>query len=127
MRNNSLPRGATRRSFLKRAATIGFAATTFPTIIPASAIGRDGAVAPSNRIAIACIGVGPQGAGDMRGFLAQKDARVLAACDVKAEQREEARVLVNQQYRNEDCKAYVDFREVLARPDIDACLIATPD
>lgn len=116
-----------RRSFLKRAAGINIAAATFPTIIPASALGRDGAVAPSNRISVACIGVGPQGTGDMRGFLAQKDAQVLAVCDVKAEQREQARALINQQYQNQDCKVYLDFREVLGRRDIDACLVATPD
>lgn len=63
----------------------------------------------------------------MRGFLAQENARVIAVCDVKSEQREQASTIVNQHYQNNDCKAYVDFREVLARPDIDACLIATPD
>ncbi len=113
-----------RRQFLK-STVVGTLA--FPTIIPASAFGADGTIAPSNRISVACIGVGPQGTADMTLFLGQKNARVLAVCDVKAEQREQANTKVNQHYKNQDCKSYLDFREVLARPDIDACLIATPD
>lgn len=116
-----------RRQFLNASATAALSAAAFPTIISSSALGANGAVAPSNRITVACIGTGPQGIGDMRGFLAQKNARVVAVCDVKAEQREQACTIVNQHYQNQDCKSYLDFREVLSRPDIDACLIASPD
>lgn len=63
----------------------------------------------------------------MRGFLAQKNAQVVAVCDVKQDQREQAAAIVNAHYRSDGCKVYSDFREVLARGDIHACLIATPD
>ena len=116
-----------RRQFLKLSAGSALACVGFPTIIPSSVLGADGAVAPSNRITVACIGTGPQGTAVMGGFLRQKNARVVAVCDVKGEQRAQASALVNQHYKNQDCHTYVDFREVLARPDIDACLIATPD
>jgi predicted dehydrogenase len=102
-------------------------AAAFPTIIPASAIGKDGAAAPSNRVAVGVIGCGPQGRGDMGSFLNQKDCQVVAVCDVKTDQLEPARTAVNSRYENQDCRTYHDFHELLARKDIDACLIATPD
>ncbi|MGZ8899814.1 MAG: Gfo/Idh/MocA family protein [Limisphaerales bacterium] len=116
-----------RRQFLRNTAGMALACAGFPTIVPASVFGADSAVAPSNRITVACIGTGPQGLGVMGGFLDQKNARVVAICDVKREQREQACAVVNETYKNQDCKAYIDFREVLNRNDIDACLIATPD
>jgi len=73
------------------------------------------------------IGCGPQGTGDMGGFLGQKDCQVVAVCDVKTSQLDQAKNAVNGAYQNQDCKTYHDFREVVARQDIDACLIATPD
>jgi predicted dehydrogenase len=119
--------GLNRRSFIRSAAGATLAGAVFPHIIPASALGADGTVAPSNRITVGCIGTGPQGLGDMHGFLGQKEAQVVAVCDVKKEQVEQASHAVNQAYKNEDCKTYGDFREVVARRDIDACLVATPD
>lgn len=117
----------TRRQFLTNTGTFVAAAAAVPSIVPASALGRGGATAPSNRIGVGCIGVGPQGQGDMSGFLNQKDCQVLAVCDVKTEQLEQASGAVNNRYGNKDCASYGDFRELLARKDIDACLIATPD
>ncbi len=117
----------TRRQFLKQTSGLTISALVLPSIVPASALGRGGAVAPSNRIAVGCIGVGPQGQGDMGGFLNQKDCQVLAVCDVKTEQLEQARMAVNRKYQNSDCATYGDFRELVARKDIDACLVATPD
>jgi predicted dehydrogenase len=63
----------------------------------------------------------------MGNFLNQKDCQVVAVCDVKSDQLEQARAAVNAQYQNQDCRTYHDFRELVARQDIDACLIATPD
>ena len=123
MKPNFIP----RRQFLKNTAGLALSAAAIPSIVPASALGRAGAVAPSNRIAVGCIGVGPQGQGDMGNFLNQKDAQVVAVCDVKTEQLEQARGSVNRHYGNNDCATYGDFRELAARKDIDACLIATPD
>ncbi len=117
----------TRRDFVRTNITLALAAGTFPSIIPASALGREGKVAASNRIAVGCIGNGPQGRGVMNGFLSQAGAQVVAVCDVKRDQLELARAQVNQRYQNSDCATYGDFRELLARKDIDAVLIATPD
>jgi predicted dehydrogenase len=119
--------GLNRRTFLRNAAGASLASAIFPHLLPASALGADGTVAPSNRIVVGCIGTGPQGTGDMHGFLAQKDAHVAAVCDLKQEQLQQARDAVNKAYQNQDCAAYQDFRELLARKDIDACLVATPD
>jgi len=116
-----------RRAFLRTSGFAAAAVTAFPTIIPGSALGKDGAVAPSNRVVVAEIGCGPQGLGDLGGFLREKDCQVVAVCDVKAEQLEAARAAVNGRYQNQDCRSYSDLREVVARKDIDACLIATPD
>ena len=63
----------------------------------------------------------------MGNFLNQKDAQVVAVCDVMNSHLEQARNGVNQHYQNKDCATYGDFRELVARKDIDACLIATPD
>src|ERR1017187_2647617 len=116
-----------RRQFLKQTTGLALSAAVFPSLVPASALGRAGSVAPGNRIVVGCIGVGPQGQGDMGNFLNQKDAQVVAVCDVMASHLEQARARVNQHYKNNDCQGYSDFREVVARKDIDAFLIATPD
>ena len=116
----------TRRQFL---GTTGcaLAAAAFPTIIPASALGKDGNVAPSNRITLGVIGCGPQGRGDLQSFLNQKDCQVVAVCDVKPDQLGLAKAAVDKTHQNQDCRTYRDFRDLLARKDIDACLIAMPD
>ena len=118
---------STRRQFLRQTTGLALSVTAFPSLIPASALGRAGNVAPNDRIVVAAIGVGPQGTGDMSNFLAQTDAQVVAVCDVKTDQLEQARQLVNRHYQNQDCATYGDFRQLLARKDIQACLIATPD
>jgi predicted dehydrogenase len=125
--DNQSNNGLTRRDFIRSAAAAGFAAAAFPTIIPSSALGKDGAVAPSNRITVGVIGCGPQGQLDMRNFLFQDNCQIVAVCDVKNDQLEQARALVNNKYGNQDCRTAHDFRELVARKDIDACLIATPD
>lgn len=73
------------------------------------------------------IGIGNQGGGDQGAFLGRDDVQYVAVCDVRRNAREEAQRRVNSHYGNSDCKAYTDFREMLARPDIDAIHIATPD
>ena len=118
---------ATRRQFLRQTTALALSAAAFPSLIPASALGKPGKVAPSNRITIGCIGVGAQGLGDMGNFLKEKDAQVVAVCDAKNDQLEQARDRVNQHYQNKDCATYGDFRDVVTRKDIDALLIATPD
>ena len=131
-----------RRAFLRRAAQTAGGALAAPLIIPASALGRDGHTAPSERLAMGFIGVGGQGRGHLLGgawtyiaggYTARADVQVLAVCDVLRDRREEACRQVNAHYAArlglgtyQCCEAYNDFRHLLARPDIDAVLIATP-
>ncbi len=117
----------TRRQFIRSKLTIALAASAFPAILPASALGRGAAGSPNGRVGVAAIGVGPQGQGVMSGILAQPKARVLGVCDVLEAHREQARRRVHERYGDRDCVAVRDFRELLERPDVDAVLIATPD
>ncbi|MCA9196346.1 MAG: Gfo/Idh/MocA family oxidoreductase [Planctomycetales bacterium] len=113
-----------RRQFLE-AVSIGTAATMAPTIIPASALGRDGAVAPSERIVVGGIGIGNRGGYDLGCFLQQQDVQFVAVADIKQKRRDEVKKIVDTHHGNEQCKTYRDFRELLDRSDIDAVLIAT--
>lgn len=116
-----------RRNFLRSNLTLALATSTFPTIIPACALGAEGTVAPGNRIGVALIGCGPQGRSDLLGVLVRPEARVLAVCDVWGHHAEQACHQVNMHYQDRACRRYADYRELLTRPDIDAVLIATPD
>ena len=115
-----------RRDFLKGALAFG-GALAFPTIIPASALGKNGFVAPSERIVLAGIGIGARGSSVLGNMLSYNDVQCVAVADVLRSQREGVKSRVDDQYQNKDCKIYRDFREVLARPDIDAVLIAIGD
>lgn len=115
----------TRRTFLKRA-SIATAAIA-PTIIPGSALGLDGAVAPSNRIVMGSIAVGGQAQGLIRNAVGQKDVQLVALCDVNRPKVEGVKKTIDDLYENNDCKVYGDFREIIARDDIDALIIAPPD
>jgi predicted dehydrogenase len=131
--------GLTRREFLRRS---GAAAVAMPFIVPASALGKDGHVAPSNRINMGFIGLGGQGTGHLLGgawtyitggYVGRDDVQVLAVCDVWRGRRENARQRVDEFYAGRfgqgdyhACQGYLDFREILARDDIDAVLIGTP-
>jgi hypothetical protein len=113
-----------RRGFLQ---TAGSAAATAlaPMIIPASALGKNGAVPPSERIVMGGIGIGNRGTYDLGCFLEQKDAQFVAVCDVKEVRRIAAKKRIDERNGNQDCVMIRDFRELLDRPDIDAVLIAT--
>ena len=116
-----------RRKFIKTASAMAAGAIGFPYIVSASALGKAGTVAPSNRIVMGAIGVGEQGNGVLGNFLNQSDAQVVAVCDVDKGRRDRTVQHVDQHYQKKGCAAYNDFRELLARDDIDAVLIATPD
>jgi hypothetical protein len=113
-----------RRRFLKTAAQAG-ALLAMPYVIPGTALGKNGVVAPSERIVLGGIGIGNRGTYDLGCFLHEPDARFVAVCDVKTEHRKAAKEMVDAKYGNSDCATYVDLRELLARRDIDAVLIAT--
>src|SRR5215218_2769151 len=111
-----------RREFLSRAMAVPVVAG-FPTIVPRHVLGA-GVVAPSDRITFGAIGVGSKGTGDMRAWLAKDDVRVVAVCDVREESRNRAKELVDARNGDKNCASYNDFRELLARNDIDAVNIA---
>ena len=112
-----------RRQFLQAAA----ATAACPWLISSSALGADGRPPASGRIVMAGIGIGNQGSNDQGEFLGNKDVQYVAVCNVRGGFREAAKNRVNEHYHNKDCKAYRDFRDLLARNDIDAVHVATPD
>ena len=123
MKSSSLRSGISRRRFLAAAGV----AITAPTIIPASVFGAKGRPAPSERITLGVVGWGMMGPGNTKAFLGQKDCQVVAACDLDTRPLAQAVNTINTHYNNKDCKEYHDFRELMARDDIDAVMLAVPD
>ncbi|MBN2089965.1 Gfo/Idh/MocA family oxidoreductase [candidate division KSB1 bacterium] len=138
-----------RRQFIKKsiAGTIGVIG--FPAIIPSSSLGRNGNVPPSDRITMGCIGLGGQGSYNLQAFLNKKQVQVIALCDVNKGSDDydqlyqlsgttaglgRARQILEDHYAEQirsgkykGCSTYADFRELLARNDIDAVTVCTPD
>lgn len=110
----------TRRQF-------SFLSAGFPTIVKASALGLNGAVAASDRVVMATIGVGGMGQGHIREFLKVPDAQIVAVCDVEDAHLVKAKGMVDTGYSSPDCGTYRAFEEVLLRRDIDAVSLALPD
>lgn len=133
----------TRKDFLKQSSAAA-GALALPWIVPASALGKNGRPAPSDRIVMGCIGVGGQGSYNLRAFANIPAVQVVAVCDVETESdlyygnqvhgREPAWQWVEQFYAGQaslgsyhGCETYNDFRDLLAREDIDAVTVCTPD
>ena len=117
-----------RRGFLKRTAGASLAVIGLPYLVRSSARGKAGPVAASERITIGFIGTGDHGRNvNIKNFLSNADAQAVAVCDVDPVNRDAARDMVNKKYGNSDCATYKDFRDVLARADIDAVMVSTPD
>ena len=110
-----------RRSFL---ATAG-AAIAAPMILPSNLL--FGQNTPSNRITMGIVGWGMQGPGNTGAFMKEKDCQVVAACDLDKRYLKRAVDAINKHYGNSDCKEYHDYREMMARDDIDAVMLAVPD
>src|SRR5262245_18033440 len=110
----------TRRQFLALTGT----ALTLSVFIPRRAWG---AAAPSERITMGVLGCGGMGASNTQAFLKNNDCQVVAACDVDKQHLAHVVGIVNKHYQNKDGKGYRDFRELMARTDIDAVMLAVPD
>ncbi len=132
-----------RRSFVKTSGIAAASAALFPTIVPASALGKNGFVNPSDRINVGFIGAGNQAENDANGFLQDNRLQITSICDVnrrstgywdgKVGGREYLMELVDKFYgaqhgkRYRSAKGYLDFRELISRKDIDAVVVETPD
>ena len=117
----------TRRRFLAGGA-MAVTGLALPCYIPASALGLNGAVAPSERIVMGGIGLGGRGTYDLGAMLNEPEVQWVSVCDVVKGKREAAKTTVDNKYGNKDCAVYADLRQFLAeRKDVDAVLIATGD
>jgi myo-inositol 2-dehydrogenase/D-chiro-inositol 1-dehydrogenase len=131
-KHRSKGKSVSRRDFLKgsTAATAALA-VGFPYVISSP---LRGAEAPGNKITIGCIGVGRMGLDDMREFMGFGDTQVVAVCDVDTKRVKNARKIVDDHYSkktkdgtHKGCDIYTDFRELIARKDIDVVSVVTPD
>ncbi len=116
-----------RRQLLGALPTAAAGIGGFPTIVKASALGLGGSVAPSNRVAMATIGVGWMGGDHLSAFLKVPDAQIVAVCDVDDEHLTDAKAKVDKAYGDQGCATYHAFEEVIFRRDIDAVSVAVPD
>ncbi|MBK8090765.1 MAG: Gfo/Idh/MocA family oxidoreductase [Verrucomicrobiaceae bacterium] len=118
---------AKRRHFVKTAA----ASIAAPFILPSRV--WSAATAPSSRLNLGFIGLGKMNSGHLNNFLSRDTVQVVAVCDVDTSRRENAKQTVEKRYGEKKvegykgCSSYSDFRELVARKDIDAVVIATPD
>ena len=130
----SIRQHVSRRTFLRGTAAAAAGAVAAPYLLPSSALGLDGAVAPSNRITYGYIGCGNHGVGwNFNQVFRYPDAQIIAVCDIDSDHLSEAKTKVDGHYSRQlgkdykGCAAYGDFRELINRKDIDAVGIATPD
>jgi predicted dehydrogenase len=119
---------SSRRDFVKRSATAVVGAFVLPHIIPSSALGMGGRLAPSDRIVFGLIGTGSQGMSDLRDFYRlDNQVQFVALCDVDSKRLAAAKETVDKANKNKDCRTYGDYREILEKEKLDAMLIAIPD
>ncbi|MCS7469629.1 Gfo/Idh/MocA family oxidoreductase [Stieleria sp. ICT_E10.1] len=121
------PKDSTRRSFLKSTGLVAL-----PTIVASTALGKDGRAPANERISIGMIGTGKMCHGyHLNSLLGYDDVQITAICEVDKNRRQSAKRKIEQKYGTKSgrkgCDEYTDFRDVIARDDIDAVLIATPD
>lgn len=112
--------GTIRRRFLQ-AAALG------QLVVRASALGRGGAIAPSDRVTVGLVGTGWQGGNNISSFLGEARAQVVALCDIDRKHLDEGLALVKKANPSDTCAAYHEMGELFARPDIDAVCLSLPD
>lgn len=116
-----------RRRFLNASLAMSVVTAAVPLFVPGRCLGKDGAVAPSERITLGGIGIRHRGSYVLDFMLEQPDVQFLAVADVRADSRDNTVKKVNEHYGITTCDKYRDFRELLDRKDIDSVLIATGD
>ena len=117
-----------RRSFIKQTSVVTAGVVGFPYLVPSSVLGKDGAIAPSNRLVMAQIGCGSMGSGNLRGFLDKTGSiQVVALCDVDDNNANNLKKSVDDKYSNRDCRTYRDYNEMLENENLDVVSHALPD
>lgn len=116
-----------RRSFLKKTAQAAGGIVAAPYVLTSAALGGNGRPPASDRIVMGGIGFGGRGRYVVEAFMWNQEVQMTAVCDVQGNRRASAKNMVDKKYGNNDCKAYIDLRELLALPEIDAVVIATGD
>ena len=119
MNQGNLSSSLPRRSFLKGALAAGAATSFAPRLLFGAK------VSPNEKVNLACIGIGNRGSYVLDCFVHEPGVQFVAICDVKEERRRAVKKMADDLYGNQDCAMYRDLEELLARPDIDATLIAT--
>ncbi len=117
----------TRREFLKDTVRAAFGLSLVPSLLTKRAGASQPSLAANDRITLGFIGTGGQGTHNMRAFLNNPEAQVVAVCDVDRSHRDRAKRIVDDHYGSDDCDSYNDFRELNARNDIDGVVVGTPD
>ena len=114
----------TRRRMLAGMVSAG-AVVGLPSIIPSTVLGKQ---APSNRITVGMIGTGRQGINaNLKTLVNMPEVQVVAVCDPDTWRMDKAMEVIHKKYGNEECSRHTDFREIVARGDIDAVMVSTPD
>lgn len=116
-----------RRDFIRNSLSAVAGTIILPTIIPGSALGRNGFTAASDRIVMGAIGTGSQGIGNLKEFLKFNEVQFVSVCDVDTKHQDNAQTIINQKFGNTDCRKYKDYRELLEKEKLDAVLISVPD
>ncbi len=124
-----------RRRFLERTSAAAATALAVPAIVPRNVLGGPAETSPSQRITVGMIGLGRQAyLKNMKQFLGMPDVQVVAVCDVDSWRLKNAKKAIDESYGKKTpsgsyraCDAYIDLGDVLARNDIDAVMISTPD
>ena len=125
--NRPHPEAWSRRQFLRRAAAAAAGLAAAPYVITSTALGAEGRPAASGRTTLGFIGTGGRGGDLLMNFLGLAEAQVVAVCDVKRPVRENAQRVVDAHYGKPSCAAINDFRDLCARQDIDAAVVASTD
>ncbi len=116
-----------RREFLKKVGVATAGLGLFPTLIKASALGRDGRLPPSDRINLILIGCGGMGRGNLNAMINFDSIQATAVCDVDDNQAAQAKRMIDEKYGNSDARVYKDFRDILEKEKADAAILALPD